>query len=75
MRKLLSFGLGIAIGAVLGGTLMILIAPSSGDEFKRNLKLGYEETLEEARQASVQRRLELEAKLARMRGQGPVIVP
>lgn len=75
MRKLVSFGLGLAIGAALGATMMILYAPVSGDQFKRNLKTGWQEAMDEARTAAEQRRLELEAELARKRGQIPRVLP
>ena len=75
MRKLLSFVLGIAIGAALGAAFMTLYAPVSGDQLKRNLKEGWDGAMQEARHASESRRAELEAELARRRGMGPKPLP
>jgi len=68
MRKLLSLGLGFGIGALLGVAIVMLFAPTTGEQMVQNLKRGWDETLEEARKASEQRRRELEADLARRRG-------
>lgn len=67
MGKLLGLALGFLLGAALGATLVVLFSPVSGDQLIQNLKEGYDETREEARLVSAQRRLELEAELKRMR--------
>jgi gas vesicle protein len=69
VKKLLSFALGLGLGATVGMSLMVLFAPTSGDELVTRLKEGWQETLAEARRASELRRAELEAELAQMRGQ------
>lgn len=66
MRTLLSWMIGLALGAALGATLVLLFAPTSGEQLVNRLKAGWEETMAEARQASEQRRRELEAELAQM---------
>jgi gas vesicle protein len=68
MNKLISWGIGLLFGAVIGATLVVLFAPVSGKALIEGVKEGYEETLEEARQASEQRRIQLEAELARRQG-------
>ncbi len=68
MRKLVSLGLGFGAGALIGAAVVMLFAPTSGEQLAQNLKRGWDETVEEARKASQQRRLELEAELARRRG-------
>lgn len=68
MNKLLSWLIGLAFGALVGATLVVLFAPVSGKALIEGVKEGYAETLEEARQASEKRRLELEAELARRQG-------
>ncbi len=68
MKKLLSFALGIGLGAMVGASVVILFAPMSGSELVNRLKAGWDETLEEARKASELRRAELEAELAKMGG-------
>lgn len=69
MKKLLSILLGIGIGAALGGALVLLFAPASGEKLIRLLREGYEDTLEEARLAAEARRRELEAELKMRRGE------
>jgi gas vesicle protein len=70
MNKLISLGIGLAVGVAIGVVTAVLVAPSSGAEFKGNLRRGYDETFEEARRTSQQRKLELEAELKRKRGRG-----
>jgi gas vesicle protein len=60
--------MGMGLGAVVGIAIVMLFAPSTGDQWVKDLKRGYSETMAEARKASEQRRLELEAELARRRG-------
>jgi gas vesicle protein len=67
MRKLLSLLLGFGVGVTIGAALVMLLAPQSGEQFLASLKRGWEETMEEARKASQQRRLELQAELAAKR--------
>jgi gas vesicle protein len=66
MRILLSWMIGLTLGAALGATLVLLFAPTSGEQLVNRLKTGWEETMAEARQASEQRRRELEAELAQL---------
>ena len=68
MKKLLSFTLGIGLGAMIGASVVILFAPMPGSELITRLKQGWQETMDEARRASELRRAELEAELAQMRG-------
>mgnify|MGYP001268994315 FL=1 len=67
MNKLLSLLLGLTVGALIGGLLVIVFSPVSGQKVVDALKEGYAETLDEARQASDQRKRELEAEFKRMR--------
>lgn len=66
MRKLLSLLIGAGLGAAFGAALVMLFAPVSGEQLVANLKRGWDETMDEARKASEQRRLELEAQLQEM---------
>jgi gas vesicle protein len=68
MRKLLSWMLGIGLGATVGVILVMLFAPASGQEMLSQLKRGWQGTLAEARKANTERRAELEAELARRQG-------
>jgi gas vesicle protein len=65
MQKLLSWLLGIGLGALMGALLVIFFAPASGPEITRHLKHSWTATLDDARRASAERRAELEAELAR----------
>ena len=75
MKKLLSVALGFGLGASIGATIVMLFAPTTGDHLLAGLKRGWEESMQEARKASHQRRLELEAELARMRGDTRLPLP
>jgi gas vesicle protein len=66
MRKLLSLILGGLLGGAVGAGLVTLFAPSSGKEFAAQLRQGYREALDAARQASEARRKELEDELAQL---------
>jgi gas vesicle protein len=68
VRRLLSLVIGMGLGAAVGVAIVMLFAPTTGDQWVKELKRGWSETMEEARKASEQRRRELEAELARMRG-------
>lgn len=67
MYKLISLLLGFTVGALIGAVLVMVFSPVSGDKVVNALKEGYAETLDEARQASEQRKRELEAEFKRMR--------
>lgn len=68
MQKLLSWMLGLGLGAAVGAILVLLFAPASGQEIMALLRESYQATLKEARKANAERRAELEAELARMQG-------
>jgi gas vesicle protein len=67
--KILGLLIGVLLGALFGALLVTLFAPVSGKELAHNLKQGWDETMSEARLAAETRRLELEADLARKRGE------
>ena len=67
MTKLLSVVLGFATGALIGAMLVIVFSPVSGQKVVDALKEGYADSLDEARQASEQRKRELETEFKRMR--------
>jgi gas vesicle protein len=71
MRKLTSWLIGFAVGAALGVTLVMLFSPMSGQELVGRLRQGWADTLEEARQANVARRAELETQLRQMQQRRP----
>lgn len=66
MRKIVSWIAGFSIGAALAALLIMIFVPETGAQITNRLKAGYAETMEAARQATEQRRAELEAELATM---------
>lgn len=66
MAKIFGLLFGMTLGAAVGVVLVTLFSPVSGEELLQNLKRGYSEALDAARQASAARRAELEAQLAQM---------
>lgn len=67
MRTLASLMIGLLLGAAVGAALVMLFTPTSGEKLVSNIKRGFDETMDEARKASEQRRKELTAELARMK--------
>ncbi|MDL1902384.1 YtxH domain-containing protein, partial [Anaerolineae bacterium CFX9] len=52
MSKVWGLLLGLAVGAAFGAVLVILFSPASGEKFRHQLQQGWNETLDEARQAA-----------------------
>lgn len=67
MQKFLNFLIGALIGGFLGATLAILLAPSSGEELRLEMRERIQRLQDELRQAAAQRRAELEEQLAALR--------
>ena len=67
MRKLVSLMTGFLTGALVGGVLGLLFAPGSGAELQGKFKQEVERLVSEIRQASTERRLELESELEALR--------
>jgi len=74
MRTLRSLALGVSIGAAIGAALIALFAPSTGRQFRQQLRDGFDETMAQARLASAERQRELENELAARLGK-PLIPP
>jgi gas vesicle protein len=64
MSRILFWVLGLVFGALVGAALVAIFAPATGEEFRKRLREGYRDTLDEARRVSQERQRELEAKLA-----------
>lgn len=67
MGKFFKFFLGAVLGGFLGATLAVLLAPSSGEEIRLEMREWVQRLQEELRQAAAQRRAELEEQLAALR--------
>lgn len=67
MRQLFAFVLGAASGALIGASIAILAAPSSGEDLRSGLRIRWERLLDELDEAAGQRRDELERQLSTMR--------
>ena len=67
MRSIMSFLTGVVMGALVGATVAILLAPSSGEELRgeiRDRAVRFRDDLSEAAQS---KRIELEKQLAKLR--------
>ena len=67
MKKLVGFISGAIMGGLVGATLALLLAPSSGEELRGELKGRFGAFQEEIGQAMTDKRVELEAKLEELR--------
>ena len=69
MRKFVAFLGGSLTGAVVGAAMAILLAPAPGEDLREQALQRVGALCREVRAASPPRRAELEAELARLRGQ------
>ncbi len=67
MSRFLSFLVGIILGALVGGTIAILLAPVSGEELRLQMRDRAVTMRDEVKQAAATRRAELEQQLATLR--------
>ena len=75
VRKISRFLNGVLTGAAVGAALALLFAPAPGDELRARWQQRAQGLLDEVRQAAQERRAELEAELARLRGETPPEAP
>jgi len=66
-----SFIEGLIFGGLLGATLALLFAPSSGDNLRSQIQAELEKLKGEISQAASERRIELEQQLADLRVSHP----
>lgn len=64
MMKLVNFLFGLVIGALIGAAVILLTTPQSGSALQAEARARWDRAMEEAKQASSARRVELEARLA-----------
>ena len=67
MRRVFNFVMGAGIGALVGATLAVLLAPSSGEDLRSEVQARFSRFRDEINEAAKQRRAELERQLEAMR--------
>ncbi len=67
MNKTASFALGALLGVLVGGSIAMLLAPSSGNDLRQQLRDRAQYVQDEVKKASLERRLELEKQLSELR--------
>jgi len=67
MNRGLNFLLGATIGGLIGATIAILLAPSSGEELRTKINIRTNQIRSEVSQAATDRRAELERQLASLK--------
>jgi gas vesicle protein len=67
MKRLFTFILGAASGALVGASIAILMAPASGDDLRGELRDRFGRLRDEIQGAANERRAELERQLSSMR--------
>lgn len=70
MRKLFGFMIGIFVGALVGSTIALLLAPESGAQLRAGLRERGQAFFSEIKQAADQRRIELKDRLETLRSPG-----
>jgi gas vesicle protein len=61
-NRILSFGLGLLSGSIVGVALVILLTPQSGSELRQAIVREYNQILDAGREAIAQRRQALQAE-------------
>lgn len=61
-NRILSFGLGLLSGGLVGSALVILLTPQSGSELRQAVMRKYNEILDSGREAIAERRQALQAE-------------
>jgi len=67
VQRLISFIAGVMTGAIVGATIALLIAPTSGDELRGQITTRAQSIRDEVTEAAAARRAELEQQLAALR--------
>ncbi len=71
MRRAMSFMLGIIVGALVGSTVALLLAPESGASLRDELRARGENLMADVRQAAEERRIELTNQLRSLKEPRP----
>ncbi len=75
MRKFFSFLMGTVMGALVGVTVALLLAPESGEEIRGSIRQRFMALQEELGKAADIRKIELEKQLANLRQPKSTSVP
>ena len=67
MRRMFGFMIGIVVGALVGGSVALLLAPETGDKFRSEIRARGEGFVNDVRHAATARRIELTEQLESMR--------
>lgn len=71
MRRIFGFLIGLFVGWLVGSTLALLFAPSTGEKLRNDLRARSDSFLGEIKSAAETRRQELEKQLAELRAPRP----
>jgi gas vesicle protein len=71
MNKFINFVAGATLGALVGASVSILLAPVSGEELQAQIKAQVEQIQLEVKNAATERRAELEEQLSTLRQPRP----
>ena len=74
-NKVVGFLLGAATGALICGMAALLLAPSSGNELRQQIRDRAQYVQDEVKRAADERRAELEKQLTEMRAPRPAAQP
>ena len=67
MKRFMAFLVGVIMGAMVGSTIAVLLAPASGEDLRGQLQRRITRLQDEIRKAAAERRTELEEQLATLR--------
>jgi gas vesicle protein len=75
MRRGINFVLGAMLGALVGASVAILMAPSSGEDLREEISGRFGRFVDEVQEAAEDRRAELERQLKNLRQPQPSGIP
>ena len=67
MRRMFGFLIGIVVGALVGSTVALLLAPESGEQLRNEIRARGEGFMTDVRHAADSRRIELQNRLETLR--------
>ena len=67
MRQVFGFMMGIMLGALVGSTVALLLAPESGESLRNALRVRSDNLVSDVRHAAETRRIELTNRLETLR--------